>query len=128
MKRIVSIALLVLMAAGLAVAAAAAAAGCGSEEIVAPKTNIDLAKDVAAKAGIVAIETGIIASTATDGAAPPAADAATLGDVVSPWPDNPWTMSPMKPGTEMGDYTYRNLGGISYSLIGHLSGGEYTTP
>ena len=127
MKRIVSIALLVLMAAGLAVAAAAAA-GCGSEEIVAPKTNIDLAKDVAAKAGIVAIEAGIKAAIATDGAAPPAADAATLGSVVSPWPDNPWTMAPMKPGTEMGDYTYRNLGGVSYSLIGHLSGGEYTRP
>lgn len=124
MKRIVSIALVALGAAALAVAAI----GCGSEEIVAPKTNIDLAKDVAAKAGIVAIETGIKAAIATDGAAPPAADAATLGDVVSPWPDNPWTMEPMRPGSEVGDYTYRNLGGLSYSLIGHLSGGEYTRP
>jgi hypothetical protein len=124
MKRIVSIALLVLVVAALAVATT----GCGAEETVAPKTNIDLAKDVAAKAGVVAIETGIKAAIATDGAAPPAADAATLGDVVSPWPDNPWTMEPMKPGAEMGDYTYRNLGGVSYSLIGHLSGGEYTRP
>lgn len=124
MKRIVSIALLVLVVAALAVAAT----GCGAEEIVAPKTNIDLAKDVAAKAGVVAIETGIKAAIAADGAAPPAADVATLGDVVSPWPDNPWTMEPMKPGSEMGDYMYRNLGGVSYSLIGHLSGGEYTRP
>ena len=123
MKRIVSIALLVLVAA-----LAVAATGCGSEEIVAPKTNIDLAKDVAAKAGILAIETGIKAAIATNGAAPPAADAATLGGVVSPWPNNPWTLEPMKPGTEMGDYTYRNLGGVSYSLIGHLSNGEYTRP
>ena len=124
MKRIVSIVLLAFVAAALAVGAT----GCGSEEIASPKTNIDLAKDAAAKAGIMAIETGIIAYMASNEAAPPAADAATLGSVVSPWPDNPWTMAPMKPGTEMGDYTYRNLGGVSYSLIGHLSGGEYTRP
>jgi len=112
----------------LACAAAALAAGCGSEEIVSPKTNIDLAKDVAAKAGIMAVETGIKAAIATNGAAPPAADAATLGSVVNPWPDNPWTLEPMKPGTEVGDYTYRRLGGLSYSLVGHLSGGEYARP
>jgi hypothetical protein len=124
MKRTVSIALLVLVAAALAVAAT----GCGSEEIVAPKTSIDLAKDVAAKAGIMAIETGIKAAIAANGVAPTTADAATLGSVVSPWPNNPWTMEPMKSGTEIGDYTYRNLGGVSYSLIAHLSGGEYTRP
>jgi hypothetical protein len=123
MKRIVSLVLLALVAALVA-----AATGCGAEEIASPKTNIDLAKDVAAKAGVVAIETGIKAAIATDGAAPAAVDAATLGDVVSSWPDNPWTMEPMKPGTETGDYTYRNLGGVSYSLIGHLSGGEYARP
>lgn len=124
MKRIVSIVLLALVAAALAVATT----GCGAEDIATPKTNIDLGKDVAAKAGVVAIETGIKAAIASNGAAPPVADAATLGDVVSPWPDNPWTMEPMKPGSEMGDYTYRNLGGVSYALISHLSGGEYIRP
>jgi hypothetical protein len=124
MTRIVSIVLLACAVAALA----AGVAGCGSEEITSPKTNIDLAKDVAAKAGIVAIETGINAYVATNEAPPQVVDAATLGSVVSPRPSNPWTMEPMKPGTEMGDYTYQKLGGLSYSLVGHLSGGECARP
>ena len=124
MRRIVSIVLLVCAAAALA----AGVAGCGSEEIVAPQTNIDMAKDVAAKGGIMAIETGIMAYIAANGAAPPAADSATLGYFVSPWPGDPWTGEPMKSGAGVGDYTYQNLDGLSYSLVGHLSGGDYARP
>lgn len=124
MKRIVSTVLLVLVAAALA----AGAAGCGSEEVVSPTTNIDMARDEAVKAGIVAIDTGIAAYIGANEAAPPVADAATLGAFVNPWPSNPWTSEPMKPGTEKGDYVYQNLGGLSYSLVGHLSDGEYARP
>jgi len=40
----------------------------------------------------------------------------------TPWPSNPWTGKPMKPGTERGDYTYSQLdGGAHYRLAGHIS-------
>jgi len=43
-------------------------------------------------------------------------------DSDTPWPDNPWTGAPMKPGMERGDYTYAQLsGGAHYRLAGHIS-------
>lgn len=124
MKRVPKVCLIALAVAVLALAVAA----CGSEELAAPTKNIDIARDEAAKAGILAIETGIAAYVATSQAAPPLVDAATLGSFVSPWPTNPWTNEPMAPGTDPGEYSYQNLGGTSYSLVGHLSDGDYSRP
>jgi hypothetical protein len=115
----------------VAVAAAIALAGCGcsDEDLTRPTTNIDLAKDTAAKAGILAIQTGIQAYIATSGAVPSQVNEGTLGSFVQPWPENPWTKAPMAEGTEPGDYTYAPGTGTSYTLTGHLSGGgTYTKP
>jgi hypothetical protein len=48
----------------------------------------------------------------------------------TPWPDNPWTGEPMKPGTDRGDYTYTQLsGGAHYRLAGHISATrDYVVP
>jgi predicted amidohydrolase YtcJ len=48
----------------------------------------------------------------------------------TPWPGNPWTGEPMKPGTDRGDYTYARLnGGRSYRLAGHISATQdYVVP
>lgn len=127
MKRRIKVPLLVALALALAVLAQ----GCGCQEEIEGNTTgtIDIARDEAAKAGILAIDTGIAATIATSGAAPPAADQATLGGLVQPWPANPWTQQPMKPGTEPGDFTYEYLGGTGYRLVGHLSdGGAFERP
>ena len=49
---------------------------------------------------------------------------------VDPWPTNPYTGQPMKPGTQPGDYTYEQLnGGAGYKLTGYISNGlTYTVP
>jgi hypothetical protein len=48
------------------------------------------------------------------------------GGLVAPiWPANPWTGRTMVPGTARGTYTYK-VTSTSYSLIGHLSKGNYT--
>jgi hypothetical protein len=115
--------------AGLVVVAVAVVTlGCGSSDIASHTSNIYMSKDEAMKAGIMAIETGIGAYVATGDAAPPIADEATLGSYVTPWPVNPWTNQPMHPGSDVGDYTYEALGGQGYSLVGHLSDGEYVRP
>jgi hypothetical protein len=119
---IVTLALAALLLAG-------AVAGCGAKDITPPTSQIDVAKDLAAKVGIQAIQTGIIAYAGTSGAAPATVDAATLGTFVSPWPKNPWTLAPMMEGTAKGDFTYKALGGMSYSIAGHLSDGtDYVRP
>ena len=68
--------------------------------------KIDVAKDAAVKAQLMMIKTGIQAYIATNGAAPPDASQATLGGFVNPWPTNPFTNAPMKPGDGVGDYVY----------------------
>ncbi len=121
----------VTLLVALALAFAVLAQGCGCQEEIEGNTTdtIDIARDEAAKAGILAIDTGIAATIAMNGAAPPAADQATLGGLVQPWPANPWTQQPMKPGTEPGDFTYESLGGTGYRLVGHLSdGGTFERP
>lgn len=103
--------------------------GCGDGDIASPTTNIDLAKDTSAKAGILAIQTGIQAYIATNGSVPSQVNESALGSLVQPWPANPWTKAPMAEGTQPGDYTYTPGAGTDYTLTGHLSGGgTYTKP
>lgn len=107
----------------------ALASACGGDEVASPASQIDQAKDTSVKAGILAIETGIQAYIASNRAAPPRADQATLGAFVQPWPTNPWTKAPMGEGDQPGDYTYTAGPGSSYRLVGHLSGGrEFARP
>lgn len=106
----------------------ASLAGCGSSTLQTPAKTTDQARDEALKAGVLAIDTGIKAYVAEHQAAPQQASAAELGGYVSPWPTNPWTDAPMSPGSAPGEYTYRNLGGAGYSLVGHLSSGESYSP
>jgi len=109
--------------------ATAGLVGCGKDEVASPTSQIDVAKDTSAKAGILAIETGIKAYIAATGAAPPEASQDVLGSLVQPWPENPWTKAPMAEGTDPGDYTYSPGTGTGYTLVGHLSGGkEYAKP
>jgi hypothetical protein len=75
------------------------------------------------------IKTGIQAFAVTTGAAPPDASQTTLGGVVSPWPTNPFSNAPMKPGDGEGDYVYTRGAGTTYTLTVNLSdGGTYTAP
>jgi len=127
MKRLASIALVVLLALG----AAGALAGCGLRDEAAEKTTgqIDVARDATVKAQLMMIKTGIQAFVVSNGTAPPDASQATLGGVVSPWPTNPFSNAPMKPGDAVGDYVYTPGDGTSYTLAVNLSDGStYTAP
>jgi hypothetical protein len=101
--------------------------GCGSSPVTSPATQIDQAKNVAAKAEILSIETGIRAYQAMNGSLPADASQMTLGQLVSPWPKNPWTAGPMQPGTGKGDYSYVQTND-GFRLTVHLDGGEYSRP
>lgn len=108
----------------LALAVAAACGGGCAEKAAEPVTApVDQAKDLAAKAAVLALGTGVKAHVATTGEAPPDASQATLGAFVSPWPDNPFTGAPMGPGSNPGDYVYEALGDGAYELSVHLSDG-----
>jgi hypothetical protein len=96
---------------------------CGSTDADLPTSNIDAAKDTAARTNLLAIGTGIQAYIAANDQAPPAVTQEALGGYVSPWPMNPWTQAPMAPGEANGDYTYTPGGGITYTLVVHLSDG-----
>ena len=127
MKRITSVVLVAL----LALAAAATFAGCGLQDQAVENTTgkIDVAKDATVKAQLMMIKTGIQAYIATGNAAPPDASQATLGTFVSPWPTNPFSNQPMKPGDGVGDYVYTPGAGTAYTLSVHLSDGStYTAP
>ncbi len=51
-----------------------------------------------------------------------------LGEMVVPWPSNPFGGQPMQPGEAKGDYTYTVTdGGKAFTLVGHLSDGSTTT-
>ncbi len=65
---------------------------------------------------IMMIKTGVTAYVQMNGVAPPAADAATLGNFVQPWPKNPWTQAPMEQGKEPGDIAYAPGAGTAYTL------------
>jgi hypothetical protein len=121
--RVVPALLLTVLLAALVVATLAVC-GCG-EKAAEPATQpLDAAKDVAAKAAVLAIATGVKAQVALTGEAPAEASQATLGAFVSPWPDNPFTGAPMQPGDGPGDYVYRSLGGAGYELAVRLADGS----
>ena len=125
MRRVVSIALVALVALGAALALTA----CGTKDIETPTGTIDKAKDVAAKGEIMMVKTGVAAYTATNGAAPPAAGQDVLGSFVDPWPKNPWTQAPMAPGEQPGDIVYAPGTGTSYTLGVVLADGSvYDAP
>jgi hypothetical protein len=127
MKRITSVVLVALLALG----AAAALSGCGLQDQAVENTSgkIDVAKDAAVKAQLMMIQTGIQAYVATSSIAPAEASQATLGDFVSPWPTNPFSDQPMKPGEGVGDYVYTPGAGTAYTLSVILSDGtQYTAP
>ncbi len=80
------------------------------------------------------LQVGVITwSTNNSNLYPPASEVTEQGGVaqyVSPWPTNPYTGQPMKPGTQPGDFVYEQLnGGQTYRITGHLANGlTYTLP
>jgi hypothetical protein len=127
MKRITSVALVALLALGLA----AALAGCGLQDQAVENTSgkIDVAKDAAVKSQIMSIKTGIQAYIAMNSVVPQDASVATLGSFVDPWPTNPFSNAPMKPGKGAGDYVYAPGAGTAYTLAVNLSDGSaFTAP
>ena len=80
------------------------------------------------------LDVGVITwATNNNNLYPTPADVTEAGGVaasVDPWPTNPYTGQPMKPGTEPGDYIYEQLnGGAGYKLTGYISNGlTYTVP
>ncbi len=94
------------------------------QDVQTPTGTIDIAKDQAAKSNLTNIKMAIQSYAAANGQLPPAADQGTLGGYMNPWPTNPWTKAPMKPGAAKGDYTYTPGGGTSFALVVHLSDGQ----
>jgi hypothetical protein len=84
--------------------------------------------------GVVKLQTGVITwATNNNNLYPPMADVSQTGGIatyVNPWPTNPYTGEPMKPGTSPGDYTYEQLnGGAGYKITGYISDGlTYSVP
>jgi len=80
------------------------------------------------------LQTGVITwATNNNNLYPTPTDVSQAGGIaayVDPWPTNPYTSQPMKPGTQPGDYTYEQLnGGAGYKLTGYISNGlTYTVP
>jgi hypothetical protein len=112
---------------GLAVLLALALGACGKSPEVGAVEQIDQARNVAAKTEILSIETGIRAYQAMNGTLPAEASQLTLGQLVNPWPKNPWTQAPMQPGTGKGDYTYAQTND-GFILTVHLDGSDYSRP
>jgi len=83
---------------------------------------------------ITKLQTGVITwATNNNNLYPTPTDVTQTGGVatyVDPWPTNPYTGQPMKPGTQPGDYTYEQLnGGAGYKLTGYISNGlTFTVP
>ena len=83
---------------------------------------------------ITKLQTGVITwATNNNNLYPTPTDVSQTGGVatyVDPWPTNPYTGQPMKPGTQPGDYIYEQLnGGAGYKLTGYISNGlTYTVP
>lgn len=93
------------------------------------------AKDADTKSGVRTIEVGIMAYALDHSDTyPPVLDSqADLVDesgnpYVDSWPTNSWRGEPMKSDpSAKGDYTY-TLTGDSFTLVGHLSAGEFALP
>ncbi len=121
-----SVVLLIIVFAGLL----ALTVGCGSKaNPIKAAANLDQARDVSAKAGLLAIQMGVQSYMATTGAVPGDASQATLGSLVNPWPTNPFTKTPMALGSGVGDYGYAAIGTTGYKLTVKLSDGSlYSLP
>lgn len=126
MKRILAagLALLAILAAG----AVLIACGSGSNPVNSDVKALDQAKDLSAKASMLAIQTGIQTYIGVNGSAPAQATQDLLGEYVTPWPKNPFTDKPMAAGTSPGDYTYTPLTGAKYKLSVILSDGKPFSP
>ena len=102
-----------------------------SSPSASPSTSTDQQQVIV---GIFKLLTGVITwATYNNNLYPAPADVSQTGAVaayVNPWPTNPYTGQPMKPGTQPGDYTYEQLdGGAGYKLTGFISNGlAYTVP
>ncbi|MCX6363370.1 MAG: hypothetical protein NTW58_04230, partial [Actinobacteria bacterium] len=99
-----------------------------------PSTSPSAGADQQVIDAIVKLQTGVITwATNNNNLYPSPADVTQTGGVatyVDPWPANPYTGQPMKPGTQPGDYTYEQLnGGAGYKLTGYISNGlTYSVP
>lgn len=113
-----------LLVALVALAVAVSLAACGVDTSELPTSNIDVAKDTAAKANLLPVKTAIQTYITTNGQLPPSAAQNVIGGVVNPWPTNPFTKAPMAEGTDPGDYTYTPGSGTSFTLVVHLSDGS----
>jgi prepilin-type N-terminal cleavage/methylation domain-containing protein len=87
------------------------------------------AKDAAVKEGVHRLVVGVesYAADNSDGC-PAAASQVTIGAYVDDWPQNPYTDQPMQDSPATGDYTYQTPASDSYTLVGHLSSGDFAVP
>jgi hypothetical protein len=110
-----------ILALVFAAGACLAAPGCGSDQaLTAP---LDSAKDITAKAALRAIDVGVQAQFAMNGAYPVTISSTEMQQFVSPWPVNPFTQAPMAQGASPGDVVYTSAAG-SYHLAVYLSDGS----
>ncbi len=86
------------------------------------------AKDAGVKESIHRLQVGVesYAADSNDGM-PAAVDQDTIGAYVDNWPQNPFANRPMQDSTAVGDYTYQPASD-SFTLVGHLSSGDFAVP
>ena len=114
---------LVMAVVALVMVASLSLVTCGSR--VASPVDTHVAKDLAVKAGVIAVSTAVESYEAEHEALPPAATRELLGPYLDPWPRNPFNGREMTQGTGVGDYAYVILpGGAGFSIAGHLSTGQ----
>ena len=84
------------------------------------------AKDAAVKADVQSLQVGIATYAVDNNGAYPAGGSlsSAVGSYVDAWPKNPFTNAVMASSSSVGDYTYANNGDGTYTLAGHLSGGQ----
>jgi hypothetical protein len=99
-----------------------------------PSASPSAATDQQVIDAITKLQTGVITWSANNNNLYPmpfeVTETGGVAAYVTPWPTNPYTGQPMKPGTQPGDYTYEQLnGGAGYKLTGFISKGlTYTVP
>jgi hypothetical protein len=91
------------------------------------------ANDASVRQGIHSIQVGIQSWAIDNGDTFPPATGVTkfggVGTYVNMWPTNPYSGQPMAPRIGSGDFTYTlDTNGLSYTLSGHLSTGDFTVP
>ena len=85
--------------------------------------------DAEVRAGITSIQVGVLTWASDHGGLFPPVSAVSsdgeVGALVDPWPTNPFSAAPMRPGSAPGDYTYEQLdAGRAYRLTGYLGDGS----